>query len=61
MRYVACITLFILWLCRESHNIVQLHIYARCNKRLGKMCSSKYCSQKYKQKLLCNYLAWTLL
>jgi len=38
------IILLILWPCRDSHNIVELHIYTTCNKVYDKRCSSKHCS-----------------
>jgi len=37
------ITVFILWICRESHNIVCSTAHV-CNKSYGKMYSSKHCS-----------------
>jgi len=41
--YVACIILFVLQLCRESHKIV-CSTADVCNKLHGKMYSSKHCS-----------------
>ena len=55
--HVACITLFILWLCHESNNIVYstAHICNVYHQLLGKMCSSKQCRYNQKQTLA---LAW---
>jgi len=57
-----CIKLFVLWLCRESHNIVcsiAHTVYATCNKLCSKMYSSKHI--KIKTSFSCTCLARTLL
>jgi len=60
--YVACIMLFILWLCRESHNTVcsTAHICDR-QKTVWQNVFIQTMYKIKKQKLFCTCLAWTLL